>query len=43
MLSGASVSVKHVHGTTVVYLHRFDADPDPDLNRTPSFTNVGKS
>jgi hypothetical protein len=41
MLSGASVSVKNVHGTTVVYLHRFDADPD--LNPTPSFTNVGKS
>jgi hypothetical protein len=36
-------SIKNVHGTTVKDRHRFDAYPDPDLHRTPSFTNVGKS
>jgi hypothetical protein len=37
------ISVKNEHGTPVVDRQRFDADPDPDLDRTPSFTNVGKS
>ncbi len=35
--------IKNVHDTTVEDRHRFDADPDSDLDRTPSFTNVGKS